>query len=103
MYIAGYVVECSLKALILARTPARRRAAMCEEISRGQRGHDVEYLKARLKQVKCEVPRDVVERLRRTAVWSTDWRYRVGLGEYRTAKEFLDATEYIRDWAVRSL
>ena len=33
VYLAGYVVEFALKALILDRTPARERPATCQELT----------------------------------------------------------------------
>lgn len=103
MYLAGYVVECALKALVLARTPRGNHYEMFQKISRGEKGHDIERLKQILAQGKCQMPADVVERIRRAATWSADWRYRVGLGQYQEAKEYLDAVRYIRAWVQRSL
>jgi HEPN domain len=103
MYLGGYVVECALKALILARTPRNQRQQKCTIISRGTRGHDFEYLRAELKAAKCPVPPQIVLLLGRVAEWSTEWRYAVGLGQYRRAKEFFDAVQEIRNWTERSL
>lgn len=98
MYLAGYGVECALKALILARTPESKRAAKCEAISSGKKGHDFEYLKAELKMAQCSMPADILKLMGRVAEWTTDWRYRVGLGRQQPAEDFFDAASKIRGW-----
>lgn len=103
MYLAGYGVECALKALILARTPIGKRKAKCEEISTGKKGHDFEYLKAELKKARCVLPADILKLLGRVAEWTTDWRYRVGLGRQQPAVDFFDAAVEIRDWVEARL
>src|SRR5260370_32384367 len=46
IYIAGYVVECALKALILKRTPQNRYRTVWKQITEvGSKGHDFEYLR----------------------------------------------------------
>jgi len=45
MYLAGYTVECALKALILRWTPRQGFAVMLERLTRaGVKGHDFEYM-----------------------------------------------------------
>ena len=36
VYLAGYAVECALKALILERTPAARRREVCRDLTSGR-------------------------------------------------------------------
>jgi HEPN domain-containing protein len=103
LYLAGYGIECALKALILARTPAGKRQAKCEEISTGKRGHDFEYLKAELKQARCPLPPEILLLLGRTKEWSTDWRYAVGRGEPQQARDFFESAQQIWKWVERSL
>ena len=45
-YLAGYAVECMLKAMILSALPARKRKMMLDSF-RGQQAHDYEWLKAK--------------------------------------------------------
>jgi HEPN domain-containing protein len=98
MYLAGYGVECALKALILARTPLKKRAVKCKEISTGNKGHDFEFLKAELKKAQCSLPPEILKLMGRVAEWTTDWRYKVGLGKHQPAKDFFDAASQIRGW-----
>jgi HEPN domain-containing protein len=111
-YLAGYAVECSLKALILRRSPRGRHTEMMEKLTKvGAKGHDFEYLKNILKKLLTgsertkdvdAFPAKVYNALARVATWSTDLRYEVGLVETRTAQLFLEAAEAIREWMERS-
>jgi HEPN domain-containing protein len=104
IYLAGYAVECSLKALILRRTPRRVYRAMYEQLTHGRKGHDIESLRSvlRASPIHCELPAKIRELLNRVATWNTDLRYEVGLVAYRDAARFLDAARQIREWAERS-
>ena len=55
-YLAGYTVECSLKALILRLTPAKKRPEMLKKISSGKLMHDPEILNGILKNLKNPIP-----------------------------------------------
>jgi hypothetical protein len=111
-YLAGYCVECALKALILKRTPRRGHGPMMERLTEvGAKGHDFEYLKGLLKQLltggrpapnRGVLPEEVSVMLGRVASWSTDLRYEVGRVETADAEAFLAAATIIRDWARRS-
>jgi HEPN domain-containing protein len=103
IYVAGYVVECALKALILQRTPAAQRARQYERISAGRKAHDYEFLKGVLRGLRCRMPLDVAEAFRPVATWSTDLRYEVGLVAAEEAEAFLAAVRVIRQWVERSL
>jgi len=102
VYIAGYVSECALKALILRRTPPGRFDESLSRISRGATGHDLEFLKSVLKDFGCRLPMDVAKALSRVVSWSTDLRYEVGLLQYVQGRLFLDATKVVLDWVIRS-
>jgi hypothetical protein len=45
VYLGGYAVECSLKALLLARMPQRQRETLLSTF-RGRPGHDVARLRS---------------------------------------------------------
>ena len=45
VYLAGYTIECSLKALILAVTPLPARSTKLKSITSGSRMHNAEVLK----------------------------------------------------------
>jgi hypothetical protein len=49
MYITGYAIECSLKALILARTPAAVFPVQFEALTKGAKMHNFENLAAILR------------------------------------------------------
>lgn len=96
-YLAGYSVECSLKALVLGRTPARQRHKF-----RGKKAHDYEHLRALLKKRNVDTS-PISSALRKVASWSTDLRYETGRGNAQTAEEFLAAAKEIYAWARRSI
>ena len=96
-YLAGYSAECSLKAVILARTPPRRRQQF-----KGRKAHDYEHLRYLLRQRNVDMS-PISAALRKIASWSTDLRYEVGRGDADTADEFLAAATAILAWARRSL
>ena len=102
MYLAGYAVECALKAMVVSRTPVKRQNQLLDTF-RGSVSHDFEHLKARLARLKCGIPAEVVARMRPIATWSTDLRYAVGLREYDEASAFVDAADAVVKWMERSL
>jgi HEPN domain-containing protein len=101
-YLAGYAVECALKALILSNEPPARNAATLREF-RGTRAHDFDSLKARLVRRKVVVPGEIAKELARVNGWSTDLRYEPRRLRRQDARTFLTATERILSWARRSL
>ena len=103
MYLAGYGVECSSKALILRQTTGARRPSVLEEICHGTKGHDLEWLKQLLLRKGMIPPSDVVRGFRRVVGWSTDLRYEVGRVKADEAASFLDAAKLIYSWAERSM
>ena len=100
VYLAGYAVECMLKALILSRVArADDRAAMLAEF-RGRRGHDFGWLRRVYREGGgSPPPRDVQAALAVVEPWDTDLRYdprRIGEKE---ADQFLVAAGRILIWA----
>src|SRR5262249_37257887 len=115
MYLGGYVVECSLKALILKWSPVtefEETLSLLTEV--GAKGHDFEYLKAQLKRRKfgfpltgpaegmppdsALFPADVRRSLTRVSTWDTSQRYEVSLVRFKEADEFVTAVKTVRDW-----
>src|SRR5262249_7489764 len=76
-YIGGYSVECSLKALILEKTPEAERAEMLERLTQGASYHRVEVLFDRLRERSVYLTVGLAKRLRRFD-WTTDLRYEIG-------------------------
>lgn len=99
VYLAGYSVECMLKALILSAVPQ----AQAEEILglfRGARAHDYEWL-LRLYTEKggARMPPAIVPYFARVNSWSTDMRYVPGTIAMCEAQGFVDAATEILTWA----
>ena len=99
IYLAGYTVECFLKAMILANVARVLRRHLLEEF-RSNRGHNIEWLGALYRRhVGAAVPRDVARHLSRVASWSTDLRYATGTVRSRDADEFMESVIAIATWA----
>lgn len=99
MYLAGYSVECMLKALILSTIPRGGRAGVLASF-RGAAAHDFNWLKA--KYLKCggpPFPSDVSKSFSLVETWTTDLRYNAGTIRRAEAESFLRAAEAIMTWA----
>jgi hypothetical protein len=103
IYLAGYVVECALKALILANTPHSERQAVLSDEFKGKIGHNYEHLRTLLKRRAVTIPKDVERAFRQVVWWTVDLRYEVKLLKSHVSEEFLRAAEAIRQWMERSL
>jgi HEPN domain-containing protein len=102
MYLAGYAIECSLKALVLESTPAEDRNETLKRISSGKKMHDPEILGGILKNLNHAIPLDLVKRLRRSS-WSTSLRYESGRKDTGETRGFLRTAKTIIDWVERQL
>lgn len=99
VYLAGYGVECMLKALILSITPRERTSAVLESF-RGRRAHDYNWLQSEYRlSGGARSPREVTRAFTLVDEWSTDLRYAVGLKSERDARAFLEACKAIMSWA----
>ncbi len=101
MYLAGYVVECALKALLLAWTPRRQREPLRQAFFRGAQGHDLEAIKDALKKRGCMMPYAEAIEFRKIA-WSPALRYEVGRRPYGEANAALTRAKLILAWVERS-
>jgi HEPN domain-containing protein len=98
VYLAGYTVECILKALVLANVPRRHREEIVGEF-RGNRAHNLEWLGALYRRhVGLTIPRQVTRHLLRVASWSTDLRNATGVLKQRDAEEFIDSVVAVFEW-----
>ena len=103
IYLAGYAVECSLKALILERTPKSKWSAVGEEISSGAKGHNLDFLKSSLNLRHCAIPHDTTESLDVIKCeWNTSLRYVGAVVPIQEAKSFIEHVISVYDWAERS-
>jgi HEPN domain-containing protein len=99
VYLAGYTVECLLKALILASVARGLRQELHGEF-RGARAHSIEWLGSIYRRhVQVAIPQDVTRHLSRVASWSTNWRYESGRVKAREADEFMESVTAIAAWA----
>jgi hypothetical protein len=98
VYLAGYSVECILKALIIDSIPQARRRDMVDSF-KGAKAHDFEWLKFRYQEATGRrFPKEVSTHFRRVSTWSTDFRYRAGTIKRADADAFLTAVEAIVNW-----
>lgn len=103
IYLAGYTIECVLKALICDATPVSRRPIVSESF-RGQHGHNLDWLRASyLTMGSTSIPRTVQDALFRVQSWETTLRYQPGIGSSAEAKAFLEATLVVLEWAKSKL
>lgn len=99
VFLAGYTIECMLKALVLANVAAKVRTLLLRDF-RGNRGHNIEWLRALYRRhVGHSVPLDITRHLSRVASWTTDLRYETGLLSRRDADEFFSSVAIVTNWA----
>lgn len=102
LYLAGYTVECSLKALILEATPEAERAEILGKITSGKKMHEPEILGMFLKDLGKPIPLKLVKRLRRSG-WSTALRYETGRTDTGETRSFLKTAKAVHDWVEGQL
>jgi len=99
IYLAGYGVECLLKALVLSVVPAGDRQDMVASF-RGARAHNFDWLKAQyVRNGGAPFPSEISKAFALVNTWDTEWRYRSGTASPREAEDFLRAAERIIIWA----
>jgi HEPN domain-containing protein len=97
--LAGYSVECMLKALMLAAVPRGQEEEMLG-MFRGTRTHDYEWLlRLYVEKGGARMPPSVILHFTRVNSWSTDMRYVPGTITLREAQAFIDAATAILVWA----
>lgn len=95
IYLAGYVVECCLKCLLLSVTPDTMQDSLVDTF-RGGKAHDYELLKLEYRRRGGPgFPREVAKSFQIVKLWSTKLRYSPHLVSQREATAFLDATRSI--------
>lgn len=99
VYLAGYSVECMLKALMLSVVP-RAQEAETLALFRGARAHEYDWLmRLYAERGGPGLPPNLVPHFARVNTWSTDMRYSPGTIAFRDAKAFLDSSVEILTWA----
>jgi HEPN domain-containing protein len=99
VYLAGYAVECMLKALILCNESPSKNARTVSESFRGEKAHSFEWLKEQLAQRRVVVASQIAKDLARLNLWSTTLRYDPVVLKRRDAEAFLRAAKGIILWA----
>lgn len=110
-YLAGYSVECMLKALILVNTPRSKRPAPGRDTINWMKesfGHDLNKLHAGLRSRRVKIPAAVLGELvflgsDAESKWSPEDRYEPGPGNPKEAARFLKAVEAVVRWADRGM
>ena len=99
VYLAGYAVECMLKALILDSVP-QSRVDSTRRAFIGREGHDFGQLRARYHAVGGpRLPASIVRQFTLVSAWSTDLRYVPRKIRTTEAAAFLTATSEILRWS----
>lgn len=99
VYLAGYVVECSLKALLLSVTPFPAREDQVTAF-RGARAHNYDDLRVTyLTRGGAPIPKNMTRALAEVERWSTDLRYATKLIRFEQASKFIKAAADILAWA----
>ena len=96
-YIGGYSVECSLKALVLEKTPAADRPDVLDRMTRGATYHRAEVLLDRLRDRGVFLTVELAKRMRRFD-WTTDLRYETGRKDTGETNGLLRTARAIYEW-----
>jgi len=99
VYLAGYGIECILKALVLDGFPVARHGDALKTFC-GRKAHDFEWLRSQyLQRGGARFPGDITRSFTLACDWSTDIRYSPKTIKPMEADAFLTAAERIVDWA----
>lgn len=101
-YLGGYAAECSLKALILHRTPDPNKPKKLRQITSGAKMHRPDVLLGELRDLGIAIPRELAKRMRRFD-WTTDLRYETGRRDTGETVAFLKTAKTIVDWVEGQL
>lgn len=99
VYLAGYGIECILKALVLASVRETDRPDTIKSF-RGAKAHEYEWLRSMyLTNGGARFPREVTRQFTLVNDWSTDLRYTPRAVRADDAQAFLAAAAAIIRWA----
>jgi hypothetical protein len=100
VYLAGYGIECILKALVLSVVKPVRRQSAIQSFRRLGQGHDFEWLRSQyFHHGGARFPRDVNESFTLVLYWSTNLRYEPSTIKPTEADAFMKAAATILRWA----
>ena len=101
IYLAGFAVECILKALIMSNSTRREREKLGVALKQDF-GHDLEALRKEAGRRGIHMNREVMVEFRRLAAWDNNMRYSAGVQTTEDAKALLGAAEVVIEWAKRT-
>jgi HEPN domain-containing protein len=99
-YMAGFAVECLLKALILSNSTPRERPRLLARL-KGEFGHDLDTLRTEAARRGIHLGRPGQDAFRRIATWDNNDRYEARIQSREVAEAAYAAAEYLFDWADR--
>jgi HEPN domain-containing protein len=102
VYLAGYAVECMLKALILASEPESRHPQTMKSF-RGVLGHNFHWLRGQLAKRHVPLSAKIGKSLKEVNGWTTNLRYDPATHKRADAEEFLATVEQIILWVQGKL
>ena len=99
VYLAGYTVECQLKALVLSSTPEHGQRSVLEQF-RGRLGHDFAWLRGEYRAAVggAPFPGEVTRGFFTVDDWSTNLRYSPNGVYDGDANDFMAAVRVITAW-----
>lgn len=98
IYLAGYAVECMLKALVLMAAPSRKRAKVFASF-RTNKAHNYEWLRSQyLAYGGPMFPPDITRSFTLVNEWSTELRYSLRRIPDHDADAFMAAVKEILIW-----
>ena len=99
VYLAGYGVECMLKALILSVLPEAQRIVMLASFH-GRRAHDFDWLRQQYaERWKGSMPAELARHFTRVNTWSTNIRYETRTMRKQDAELFVESAARSMEWA----
>lgn len=99
VYLGGYAVECSLKALLLSRYPSSRHDDRMRWF-RSEIKHDLERVKAELRSKKVTMPAgQAANFVLVRSKWSSEMRYETRRWSWDDADRVFRAAEALSGWA----
>ncbi len=99
VYLAGYSVECILKALIFSVVITAQTEAVLGSF-RGARAHEYNWLRDQYRlRGGASFPGQVNRDFTLVDVWSTNLRYELAAFRKPEAEEFLESVDRIIEWA----
>ncbi len=98
VYLSGYVIECSLKALLLSCYPEAKHEELIGRFKSDIK-HDLEKVKYELSKKKVELPQEHKDHLKWVRQkWSSEMRYGIRAWTRDEAERVFLAAEAIYEW-----